>query len=1858
MDKIKPLSTRVIIISTTILLIAGGLLFYFTKNYISAKPNSSKITINPAFTAYISAYTAGTISSKSSIKIKFVQPISDSVNANNAVENKYFEFKPNIEGKVYWLDRYTVEFRPDQKMEFGQLYNCKFDLANTFTIKEELLEEFNFNFRITPQFFEIDGEGLKVVNKTSLDTYSFFGSIFTADVSENELVEKMLETTYHGEKLNIIWLHKDSKNHFFEIKGIRRNTAETKFNLDFNGAAIGSSLKLTQQIIVPAIGSFKILDAKVVQQPEQYVLLQFSDIISTKQLEGLIRLGNFTDLQYIKDANYIKIYPPIRQTGTVNLWVSKGVENLQGKILNADYTQNLVFEQLKPAIKSINKGVILPSSQGMVYSFEAVGLKSVQVKIIKIYENNISQFLQINQIDGDYEMERVGKSIINKKIILKNAGVTDLNKWNRFTLDLAELIQTETGAIYQISISFTKKDIVYSCGNEAEIEEFTALEDTDIIEGENYSNENSYWDNYENENNGYDWQQRENPCNPAYYSSNSSEIKQNILASDIGIIAKRGENGAMFLAVTDLQTAKPLSNVTLEILNYQQQILGSVTTNNEGIANIAISAKPFLLVAKSGKQRGYLKLDDQSSLSLSNFDVYGVEIKKGVKGFIYGERGVWRPGDSLFLSFILEDKLKSLPANHPVIFELINPAGQVKVRQVQLSKQQGMYSFVLTTEPNAPTGDWNARVKVGGATFTKKLKIEAIKPNRLKINLDFGKEKLTADDEDLNGKLNVKWLTGAIAKNLKAKFEMILFKNETKFVKFPEYTFDDPSLNSSPQSQTIFEGKLDANGQALIQTKIKLQGEVPATFKAIFKGKVFEQGGDFSIDQFSIPYYPYPVLIGIKSPKGDKRGMLLTDTQHDFDVIAVDNDGNAAKTGSLKVDIYKLDWKWWWEQQQEGANYVNTSYLQPIEQYTVDPIDGKGKIKFRINYPEWGRYFVRVSDEKSGFTTGKIVYADWPGWAGRQKDMPNGAAMLSFSADKEKYSTSEKVKLNFASSEGSTALVSIENGTQVLETYWVNTKKGTTNFEFEAKKSMSPNCFVHITLIQPHIRKQNDLPIRLYGVIPILVEDPDTHLSPIIKMPDELRPEQNVTISVSEEHSKSMSYSIAMVDEGLLDLTKYKTPNPWEQFYAKEALGVKTWDMYDYVIGAYGGELQSLLSIGGDDVIKAKDDNKTIRFKPVVKYFGPYFLEGGKSQSHTFKMPNYVGSVRTMVVAAHQGAYGHTEKTTAVKQPLMIVASLPRVLGPDEELSLPVTIFAMDNSVKNVSVDVKSNTLLKIVGNSKKSISFNEKGDQVIYFPIKVLSKIGKATVSVTAKSGNISSTFDLELEVRNPNPPVTTVVEAVINPSANYTTDYAAVGIEGTNKAILEVSAMPPINLGERLKYLISYPHGCVEQTTSSAFPQLYLGDLMELNNETKLKTEINIKAAINKLQSFQLPNGSFAYWPGKAETDEWATCYVGHFLLEAQDKGYNVPDEMLSKWVNYQKTIANSYAFDDKNSFVQAFRLYTLALSKHAELGAMNRLRETDNLSTNTLWRLAAAYALASHKDIAQNIIQNLPTNTESNKEEYDQTYGSPTRDEAMILETLNLLGDKTKISPLILSISAALSNPNAWMSTQTTAYSLKAIAKSIGYTKNEKGLNFSYSVNQGKAIKATSNLYYAQINVPISGKIKINNFAKGILYTKLLLEGVPKINNQISQDNNLKLLVVYKTMAGEPINPTLMKQGTDFMVDVTVINPGIKGKYKNLALSQIFASGWEIINTRLDDTKDFYNKSKPDYQDYRDDRVYTYFDLEPNQSKTFRILLNSAYLGKFYLPSVYCEEMYDHSINAKKAGMWVNVANDLIP
>ncbi len=1790
-----------------------------------------EVSFDNRYAEYVSGFTSGIISKKDNISVE----LSSDVSLPSTLPEDLLKVSPTVEGSLV-ANGQTLVFSPKAPLESGQQYILELSLNKLIEVPEDM-KIFKFSVKTIDQDFDLLIEELRTSDISRPEILELNGEVSTADFADDEAIEKMIQ----AEGQEVQWDHAGN-THSFKVLNIKRGEEAYSMNLAANGSPLNIEKTETKVVEVPSLKDFRVLSASVNLTGDKYVSIFFSDPIQKNQnLDGLLELEGESGARFVIKGNEVQMYLSSMHAGTKTLTVFEGIKNSFGYDFGYKTDRLVSFDPEDPQFRLVGKGTILPSTDGMVIPFEAVNLRAIRVDVIKVKDQNVPQFLQVNNLSGNEQMKRVGRKVMTTTVDLSQKG-SDLSIWNRYTLNLASLMKAETGALYQIQFSFRPEDSIFPCDEAFEPESNTSGKDSwSIYDGDDFDSWGNYYMRYPN---NYNWSDRDNPCTPSYYNPGRFS-QRNLIASDIGLIAKIGGDNSMKIFTTNMVTAEPVI-ANIELLDYQLQKLETKITDDQGVASFNPERRPFLVVATAEGQKSYLKLDDGSALSMSNFDVSGQRIRGGIKGFIYGERGVWRPGDDIFLSFMLEDETDKIPADHPVVLEFRDPMSNIVDRQVSTTGTEGLYAFKLKTEPEAMTGNWSAKIAVGNSVFTKTIKVETIKPNRLKINLDLGDETISYNDRSINSNMSVNWLTGIKGVNLKTETDLVLSSVNTTFDGYNNYEFDDLTKRYEADKGTIYSGQTDTEGNAKFSYQLPTVASAGGALKATFKTKAFEPGGDFSINTKSVLYLPFQSFVGMRLPDSEYGGYKRNEN-HEINVVVLDSEGRPISRDNLQLTIYKTNWRWWWDQSEDySLNYITSGNKTPIINQRFNASGGKGKVSFNID--NWGRYIAVIKDPVSGHTSSQTFYMSWYG----QSAEGFGASFLQVNTDKEEFKVGDDIKVTIPGSAKGKALVTVESGSKVVDNFWIQTQEGKTNFSFKATAEMAPNIYLNVTLIQPHAQTDNDLPIRLYGIVPLKVYDPGTLLNPELQMASELAPGKKVELKVSEKDGKAMAYTVAVVDEGLLDITNFETPDPWNHFYKREAIGVKTWDIYDEVIGAYGGRLERLLAIGGgDEEFEDEDKKSDNRFKPVVQFMGPFYLKAGETRTHSFTMPQYIGSVKTMIVAGRNGAYGNTDAATPVVQPLMVLGTLPRVTGPGEKIKLPVNLFKYRDGINDANVTVETSGVIKLTGGKSKQVSLAN-ATTTEFFDLEVDKTLGKGKVTITAKSGKYTSTHEINIESRSPNPPQTRSFITTIAPGKTYNGNVDVFGMPGTNDAVLEIATVPHLNLEERLGYLIRYPHGCIEQTTSSVFPQLYLDKVVQLTNKQKIQIEENIKSGIKRLSTFQTHSGGFAYWPGNSDPNDWGTNYAFHFLVEAEKRGYSVPSDLMRKVKKYQNSRAKSWtkgADNYNDDLIQAYRLFTLSLAGDPALSSMNRMINMKSTSVQSNWKLAAAYALQGQTDVAKDLL--AKAGTTGSRYDYSYSYGSATRDQAMLLETYVSLGDFNSGFKVFKDLAKQMAS-QSWYSTQTTAYTLLAAGKFLSAQAQSNKMNADVKFDGStKTWQSDLPIMKESLNTAAASKaVSITNKGTGTLFVTMTSKGTPFPGDEAAESSGIKVDIAYRNQNGSSVDVASMKQGESFEATVKVTNQSPTGRIKDVALSHIFPSGWEIENERLNE--DEFTSKDFDYQDIRDDRIYTYFDLNRGEAKTFKVKLTATYAGKYYLPGVVAEAMYDAATSGKTEGKWIEV------
>lgn len=1758
---------------------------------------------------WVAAFPPAIVDTRSPIFIEFT---AQTMMRCDSTKNprKILQFSPKVAG-VEQMQGNVIGFMPGAGFKAGQTYTCRVDLSALTGV--DSLGCFAFKFTAQPR--ELAFAGVKATidpNDIGLVTISGrieYNSVFGAQVTADS---SFIACSEPGARV-VMDPQPTMSLRAFTITGIKRRPEDYRVSLR---TAESEGFPATKcEVNVPSLDGFRLLDADRIDATEPYIQLQFSAPLSSQQdLEGLIEIDGIADLRFEREGTSVKVYYPANALKTINMRLSNLLRSSEGTSLASDIVRRFDQPVIPPAVEIPFDGSILPDNANLRLPFRAVNLAAVDVEVVKVYPSNVLAFLQENDLDESSQLRRFGRLVHRQTVRLDTDPSRDLHRWQDFAIDLRGLFAKERGAVYNILLTFRKAYSLYGRTEPAAFDPVQGIDAEDVRTWDKADPyifrqmpDHDWWD--------YRWQERDDPSTDSYYMVNSRMKSVNLVASDLGLIAKRGENKRFEVIVTDLPSAKPRAGATVTAYDYQLQKLASATTDANGFASIATDREPFMLKASDGRSSTYLKVLKGYCLDLPNGATAGRRRQGGLRTFAYGDRGVWRPGDDLHLTLIVEDSEHQLPANHPVTLSLFDPSERLYASQVLRQGVDGFYCFTIPTDESAPTGRYKAQFTLGDNTTSMPVRIETIKPNRLKVNLSMPKVLCAGRKESVG--MDARWLTGPVAKDMHATVSMSLAPNPSPFPKYSSYTFRNPLTTYTGSERRVAEGMLDSTGG--LTREVMLEGDInaPGMLMATLTAKVAEPGGDASIVSSSVPFAPFGVLVGIDLSKNE----FETDTDISFPVIVLNQEGARMRERALDYKIYRLDWGWWYEgSAADLRRYVKSTSADLVANGTVTASNGRASVPFRVDYPDWGRYLVLVRDPKGGHATGGIVEVDWPQWRGRSdRGQASGSTELTFSLDRNRYTVGDRAMVYLPRCAGGRALLSVETGAGVVRKVWVPlSDSDETRFPLTVDASMAPNFYVSATLLRPHAATSFDTPIRLFGVREASVVDPASILKPVIDMPGELHPNEPFTLKVSEKENKTMTYTLAIVDEGLLDITSFRTPAPWPAFNAKEALGVRTWDMFDDVIGTFGSDFRSIASVGGDEALR-RAAGKEKRFNPAVRFLGPFTLRGG-TKSHRITMPNYVGSVRVMLVAAHEGAYGHADRTVKVTAPLMVLPSLPRELACGDSVTMPVNVFAMEAGQSNVDVNVSVTPPLKVVGKASKRVTFAESGEKAVPFTMACAPATpGKARIIINATSGNNRAADTLWINVGNPMPQVVETQSCILKANGTETLSW-----NGTPEAVtLQIATMPAIDFGAALTFWQEYPHRCTEQLASKALFMLYGRQF--LGDDGRQWCREQLPGTIKQLCARQLADGGFVYWPGFNKPNEWVTSMAGLALTEAVRQGFAVDKSTLDAWKNFQQKAAAAFRQGQGSDLNQTFRLYTLAVAGAPQKPAMNRLREARILPATAPCVLASTYALAGRNDVALKLLER----SEQASSEKSSFFASDERDRALTLEAYSLCGLTDRALTLANKVAGDASGI-----TQDIAFAAIAFSR----LSNDAGKATVKVVPRGgKPIDLGAVAGIMTLNQdPDAGAVEVVNTGTGVVYATLTTTGRPATTEPVKPSaHGLKMTVSYADLHGRPIDPSNLPQDTEFVANIRVTN--LSDAVDNMALTYAIPAGWEIMNDR--------HTPAPvgEYVDYRDTACRFYFSLPKGASKTLTVKLRTAYLGHYILPPTLCEDMYNPACRA---------------
>ena len=1778
--------------------------------------------VSEALLPLLDSYTSGVITEGEPIVVRFKDPQAMKVHQGEALPSKLFNFTPELKGKAVWVDENTVAFEYD-KIDNTKQYVCHFKVAEMLDVATS--ESLEFGFGVRRQTFSLAAVD-PVCEANDVMGYHLFVA-FATPIEAEDAVKIFDETTRSQYQIETNYLGNNLYD--FTLQSMQRKDTDYQVEVVLNGKSVGSESSIKRSLTVYAKNKFIPISFEV-ENASGHAMLFFSQPLKAGQnLNGLVafdqdKLGYKSDIQGNKIDFYFDKSSLYRyQMEDITMTVS-GIRSADNQVLQDEAEFQFSLTDYEPKVRWTDEGNIVPDIKETTVYFDAMCLDGVTLRIVRIFDDNILSFIQENDLSETNGVHKAGRLEKKVRLQLDNPFPT---QWKTFPIVLSDYINVEPGAMYQLSLNFGPADYIF-----ASEEMRNAVTESAQLEAE-------YWDG-----DGYDYKEYRYEGEwgdpNGYYYYNYVEQKKNIIVSDLAVTAKMGRNDMVDVYVYQISNATPASGAEVLAYNFQKQQIAKGSADGKGHVQLQCANKPAFIVATDRKgSKSVIKLSDGNALSYSRFNVDGEPVEKGVIGFAYANRGVWRPGDELQLNLMLADAEGQLPDNYPVVLEVVDASGRLYAKQVNAKPVNGIYCYNVPTNVSDETGLWTARFKVGTTTITKSLRVETVKPNRLEIRFELPEVISLSKPERVA--LVSKWLNGLKANGLKAEVDVKVRSGKTSFKGFEKYSFENETERFEPTELSLFSGSLGSEGMANVG--FDPLGEVYSQqmMNAVFTTKVFEQGGDFSIASFKAMLSPYSRYVGVELPESTAKYGSYYDTGKDwkFNMAVVNENGKLNNTVvTLDYALYKLDSYWWWSSEDDYSlqRYASGTYKKPVKNGKLT-CNGTTSVTFNISNENWGSYLLVVNDTQGGHTFAKVISFDW-GY-GHSATAAGAPAQLSMKTSAESYQVGDKIVVTFPANDKAKALVTVEANDKVMQTMLLENLGEEGRVELTATADMVPNVYVYVALIQPH-DAANDLPIRLYGVVPVKVEDKKMQLQPALTMPETANTKKKIEVKVSEANKQAMTYTLAVVDEGILGLTNFSTPNPYGYFNSKQSLLVRTWDNYASVIDAFSGELGSVYAIGGDGILNQEItlDN---RFKAYAVTLGPFELKAGASNTHEFEVPQCSGALRFMVVAkGDKKAFGSSEKKMTVIDPITLYASAPRVVAPGDGLTMKVQVLAPTLKGKTLTVKF-DNQNLNAASTLPTSVSIDQNGEGLIAVQTNVPQTTGNAVMKVSVSDGSYTAESSTTMPIRMPYAERRNTIMKEIEGGQSLGIPFNLAGMAGTQQGKVTVSSLLPVDLFSRLDFLTSYPHGCLEQTTSKAFPQLYLGYFMQQDENGQANTRSNIEAAIANLRSYQKSDNSLTNWAGGTYSDPWTEIYALHFLVEAQKQGFDVPQYFIDGLKSYQSSKAKQWKNNPdykQGETIQAYRLFVLALAGAPEMGAMNRFKEMEMNYTLTQAITAAAFAQTGKTTVAQNLMPYVSEGEQMS--DYYTSFGSTTRDLAFLTYAQMLCGIDAQTVRSNINALCGILNSGRWLDTQSTAFALFVLGK-YAEQQGVSGENLSAVVKaNGEEHTLNTNMSAAGFGfVPKVGSntVEIKNNGSQKLVANVFTKTAVAEYDMEEGGNTIRMAVNYTDKNGNPVNLTNLNVGTDLRIQMTVQNPS-EYRVTELALSYYLPSGWELVNDRMTGGE---TNTGAKHIDYRDDRAYFYFDLAPNTRKTFTLKANATYEGNYMIPAVRCEDMYNAEI-----------------
>lgn len=1346
--------------------------------------------------------------------------------------------------------------------------------------------------------------------------------------------------------------------------------------------------------------------------------------------------------------------------------------------------------------------------------------------------------------------------------------------------------------------------------------------------------------------------------------------------SDIGLHTRHYENTFVVFA-NQLPSTQPYQNVQLSLIDSKGESLAQIKTNSEGFAefNAGQFEKARFLVATQGQNTNLIRLKsprlDLSEFKLSKRQQHPIEL------FLYGPRDLYRPGEMVRMQGILRDYQAHWLEPTPISVRVLRPDNKVYKTLQWKGDEAGYYQVDFKLPSDAMRGQWTFEATLGNkTTFKYKLAVEDFLPERLKLELSRDEE-ITLDTNDAPViDVQSDYLFGAPASGNRYDATVTVSSANNPFDKYEGFSFGSNKYRDFDQVIDVPAGSLNKQGHAKLSLPNQWAGS-QYPIRLLTSVNVYESGGR-PITRRLIQYaFPYDELVGVRPLWEALREFAAPNEDNLVELVAVDSQGKALTSGQqYQITLVREDSRLYWQYGSSGWEYRSSAANVPVYTKTVQ-FDSEQRPKISLPL-EYGNYRLEIRNQSNQLLTRYHFFAGWY-WSDNGDRVGERPDQVQLSIDKDFVTLGEDLSVSIKSPYAGRALVTVESD----ELLWkkalkLDSAESTVTIPLD-KAWDTHNLYVSVMVLKPGDVERKHLPNRAFGVMHLPLERQSRELELTLNHDKKLRPQQTVGVELQLDNPKAnetVFATLALVDSGVLSISDFETPKPLDWFFGQRAYDAILKDNYGSLVELVDGK-RARQRFGGDADLSRGGDApiSDVQIVSIVK--DKVQLDANGYAELSVELPYFNGELRLMAVAFSKERYGSAESKAKVAAPLVVQASMPRFLAKGDESEVLLDIKNMEDTVQTFTLNLSADEALGGTSVSKE-LTLEPKAKTLVPLAVKASRFTGAGRVSLEVDSDNseleLNRSWSLGLRPAYAASIITK--QAAINPgkqflvSSDFASRYDSYGL----KSVLSVSTTPPLDAGTYIDGLLQYPYGCLEQTTSRAWPWLNVesDDLASLATEKTAelfnKKQVLIDSAISRIISMQRYDGSFGLWSNNSAEEPWLTAYATEFLIEAKRLGYQVPDNNLNRAVRRLQSYVRSSAFktnnwsyyDSREHFELSYRAYsayvlsTIGRANLQDVRALFDDKASDAKRSLPLAHLAFALEKLGDERRAK-LAWGKAFTTDFNYKPYWYygDYGSPIRDmsavanlsfQSKVVENLDING-----LDLVFDLKGELQS-RSWLSTQEKG-ALARLAKRLN-DLDSKQSELNLEVERGddsESFKQSANYIAVEKSKAAKQSLTLTNNSDKTVFVDYKVQGYPKSAPDGLHDD-IAIQRRYFNLQGEPIEINELIAGDRVIVGLSIDLAKEHNKLRNAMLVDLLPAGFELENQNLEHSfkiddvkidgksiKKLTENTKIAHQEYWDDRFMAALELRSYQTTHLFYMVRAVTPGVYTVPSSFVEDMY---------------------